>query len=473
MTGFVLNHVGSLKARLGSGVTILTDPDDAVFHEHAKRWSDIDRMTPAAIVLPVSEEQILKTVQWAVEFKVPFVTKSGGHSTWSTIDRHGIVIDLTRYAGIDVDVEKKQATLKGSILSKEVSVALADARLFTALGNGNPVGAIPYFLGGGASIVTSAIGYGSDQIVSARLVDARGRMIEVTEEKEPDLLWALRGAGQFFGLVTELVVKAYPTSILGNDQGTIWTGAFVFPLSRAKEVTSVMKTLMDDGSKATAGLVMIMAPPPKHQPALVVAARYTGTAEDAKVAYTPLHDLQPLVATGQPVPIQNASDGRDAFNAKGDFKRFATVGLHHFDEAAFLQVIQIWKDMIQECPDAINTSFNFQWDARFAPTPPFDSANSLHDIRYWQNNFVWYKNDASGAKVDEYNEQAIRLMRGTDQSKYVDFQNATRTGPVALRFRGDGKVERLRAMKRKWDPEGVFCKQLLDDEHAEQAALYD
>jgi FAD/FMN-containing dehydrogenase len=64
---------------------------------------------------------------------VAFVTKSGGHSTWSTIDDRGIVIDLTKYASIDVDVEKQSATIRGSILSKQVAVALAEAGLFTGM----------------------------------------------------------------------------------------------------------------------------------------------------------------------------------------------------------------------------------------------------------------------------------------------------------------------------------------------------
>ena len=59
------------------------------------------------------------------------------------------------------------------------------------------------FLGGqrGVSSVTSVIGFGSDQIPLVRMVDAKGGIVEATEEKEGDPLWAARGASQFFGLV--------------------------------------------------------------------------------------------------------------------------------------------------------------------------------------------------------------------------------------------------------------------------------
>lgn len=253
-----------------------------------------------------------------------------------------------------------------------------------ALGNGNTVGAIPYFLNGGVSITSSITGFGSDQIVSARMITAKGDILNVTEESYPDLLWAIRGAGQFFGLVTQLTIRAHPLSALGNDKGVIWVGTFVFSLDRAKEVCLVMKKLMDDGSYGTAGLMMIMAPPPARNPSLVISARYTGDCNDASKAYKPLYDLNPTIANGGEVPIQNASDGREALAAKGGLKRFGIVGLHNFDIESFLETINIWKEMVTECPDAINTAFNFQWDARPVRTPEFESANCLHDIRYWQ-----------------------------------------------------------------------------------------
>lgn len=53
---------GELQRHVGSDLEILTDPTDARFQEHSKRWSDIDRQIPAAIVLPRSEEQIQGTV---------------------------------------------------------------------------------------------------------------------------------------------------------------------------------------------------------------------------------------------------------------------------------------------------------------------------------------------------------------------------------------------------------------------------
>ena len=213
------------------------------------------------------------------------------------------------------------------------------------------VGGPGFMLGGGSAITSSITGFGSDQIISARLVSAKGELAEATQHLRPDLLWALRGAGHFFGLVTQLVIKAYPVSLLGTKNGTLWAGTFVFHLDS--------EPLIDDSRYAISGLIMTMAPPPGRKPSIVISARYTGDPVDAETAYKPLYDLKPLVPKGSQVPIQNISDGREAIGAKGDFKRFGIVGLRRFDIKSFLRTINVWKELVADCPNVINTAFNF------------------------------------------------------------------------------------------------------------------
>ncbi|TGO46140.1 hypothetical protein BOTNAR_0611g00070 [Botryotinia narcissicola] len=222
-----------------------------------------------------------------------------------------------------------------------------------------------------------------------------------------------------------------------------------------------MKSLMNNDQHATAGLMMIMAPPPARDPCLVIAARYTGNTNDAVLAYKDIYDLKPLIASGAPVPIQKASDRGEALAAKGGFKQFGIVGLHKFDEEAFLRTIAIWMEMIAECPDAINTAFNFQWDSRPVKRPDVESAMCLHDIRYRQNNFIWHTDPNNRSKVDEFNERSIAIMRGNDEANFVDFQNGTRVGPIERRFRGNERLTNLMALKREWHPRGVFTSEFL------------
>lgn len=127
----VQSQITALKGIVDPDCAILTDPADADFQEYSKRWTDIGRETPAAIVLPRTEEDIQKVVQWAVKSSIPFVAKSGGCSEWSTIGGNGLVIDLSHYSSMEVDAKARTATIRGGVTQKEVAVRLAEEGLFT------------------------------------------------------------------------------------------------------------------------------------------------------------------------------------------------------------------------------------------------------------------------------------------------------------------------------------------------------
>lgn len=94
--------------------------------------------------------------------------------------------------------------------------------------------------------------------------------------------------------------------------------------------------------------------------------------------------------------------------------------------------------------------------------PAMSHSDHFYSLTCLRNNIIWYTDATSRQRVDELNDECIAVSRGPDQAEYADFQNATRTGPIERRFRGEGKLEKLRSLKRKWDPKGVFTRQLLD-----------
>lgn len=149
-------------------------------------------------------------------------------------------------------------------------------------------------------------------------------------------------------------------SKLGNPQGTLWTGRFIFPLERAEQVAHQMQYIADDSSQPTSGMVLVMAPPPDRKPCIVVSGRYIGDPSAADAAYKRLYDLGPIVSGGSSVPVQNMNDAHKATEMKGGYTRYGVVGLQEFKCAGFVKVVELWRKLVQECPDAASTSFNFQ-----------------------------------------------------------------------------------------------------------------
>ncbi|KAI0172810.1 hypothetical protein GGR52DRAFT_572627 [Hypoxylon sp. FL1284] len=223
------SFLSSLQSKLSSESKVLRDAKSEGFEASMGRWSNYNLKTPFAIVQPASENDVVHTVREAIAASVPFVPASGGHSQWSSIGQDGIIIDLSRYKGVTVDAANNLATVRGGTRMKELQVALHPHKQFAAVGNGSTVGVIPYYLGGGISAYTPLLGYGSENIVAAKLVNSKGKLVEVSETQDPELFWGVCGAGQFLGLVTEITIKTKPYSLLGNQDGQRMCGTYIFP----------------------------------------------------------------------------------------------------------------------------------------------------------------------------------------------------------------------------------------------------
>lgn len=125
--------LAGLAAKLSTGARLTMNPAAPDFKASMERWSNLDVKVPFAIVQPAEERDILVSVQVAVQAGIPFVPVSGGHSSWSTVGREGIVIDLSHYKGVSLDTSTHEATVKGGTLMKELQTALHPHKRFTGM----------------------------------------------------------------------------------------------------------------------------------------------------------------------------------------------------------------------------------------------------------------------------------------------------------------------------------------------------
>lgn len=223
------------------------------------------------------------------------------------------------------------------------------------------------------------------------MITATGALVIADVETNPDLLWAIKGAGQFFGVITELTIQTYPLSSLGSN-GDLWTGKYIFPIERAEEVCCVMENIIFDKDKPTVGHMTVTAPPkhltteaPKEgfHALLIVSSHYLGAPENGPAVFKTLEDLHALKSESRTTAYQNLADHLDHLCIKGGFKRFSPAGLREFRAENFLQVIGIFLNLLRECPDAGASGYHFQWHSRLPRKPFVESAMSHHDIRFW------------------------------------------------------------------------------------------
>jgi FAD/FMN-containing dehydrogenase len=194
---------------------------------------DLDRSRPAiarfAHIRPrrVAECATPEEVAEALRTSETVAVRCGGHCFAGRSSTTGTLIDVAPMNGVTLDGEL--ATIGAGAKLGEVYDALAQHGRTIAAGCGPTVGLAGLLLGGGIGILGRRHGLTSDQLVRARVVLADGRVVDADDEHEPDLFWALRGAGGTrFGVVTELTLRTVPAPtttvfdiVLPIDHGTI------------------------------------------------------------------------------------------------------------------------------------------------------------------------------------------------------------------------------------------------------------
>ena len=168
--------------------------------------------SPGLVLRPESAGEVVEALGFAREQEVPLAIRSGGHgvSGRSTNDG-GVVIDLGRLDEITVlDPATGRIRLGPGARWGDVAVALADHGLALSSGDYGGVGVGGLATAGGLGLLARKQGLTIDRLLAAELVLADGTQVRVDAEREPDLFWALRGAGGNFGIVTALELEADP-----------------------------------------------------------------------------------------------------------------------------------------------------------------------------------------------------------------------------------------------------------------------
>ena len=237
---------------------------------------------------------------------------------------------------------------------------------FIAVANGNTVGVIPYIIGGGISSYTPLIGYGCENLLAAKMVSASGKVIEMSETHNLDLLWGIRGAGQFLGLVTEITLRTYPLSLIG-PKGVRQIGTIFYPVDRALEACRALAKVTSGKDHASAGHFMVMKDPSgKDRRVLMVAPQYFGTGPELQATFKPLIDLDPLSHQHMDSTFLTHSDHLDWMLPKGEFKRFSQTGMKSINPENFVKLVNLHQNLLDTVPGTERSVFTLEWHT---PTP--------------------------------------------------------------------------------------------------------
>ncbi len=185
--------------------------DNAVFDAH-----------PAVIARCLDAGDVNEALRFATGEGLDVAIRGGGHSLagFGSVNG-GLVVDLSSMRRVQVDPAARTARVAGGATAADLDRATQPFGLATPSATVSSVGVAGFTLGGGLGYLNRAHGLAVDNLVGATLVLADGAVVETSEEREPELLWALRGGGGNFGVVTEMVFRLHAVSIV-NGGPMIW-----------------------------------------------------------------------------------------------------------------------------------------------------------------------------------------------------------------------------------------------------------
>jgi FAD/FMN-containing dehydrogenase len=168
-----------------------------------------EHVRPQIVLRCRSVADVVLALACARESGVHIVPRGGGHSFAGRSTTDGIVLDLSHLDEITMDGEV--ARIGAGARLAGVYGALHERGRTIPAGCGPTVGIAGLTLGGGFGLLGRKYGFTVDRLVGARVVLADGRVVDCDRDREPDLFWALRGAGGGqFGVVTDLVFATVP-----------------------------------------------------------------------------------------------------------------------------------------------------------------------------------------------------------------------------------------------------------------------
>jgi FAD/FMN-containing dehydrogenase len=290
-------------------------PHSSGYDAARKIWNAMIDKRPAAIARCTCVEDVVAAVNYARDNYLDVSIRSGGHNiAGSALCNHGLVIDLTLMNNVDVSPAARRARVGAGATLAEFDAATQKFGLATPVGINSTTGIAGLTLGGGFGWLTRRFGMTVDNLVSADVVVADGRLLHADATTNPELFWALRGGGGNFGVVTSFEFALHP---VGPE---IFAGLIVFPQTEAKSVLQQHRTFIATApEELNVWAVLRKAPPLPFLPPevhgrdiIALAVFHAGKPADAIELIQPLRQFAP--AHGEHLGIMPLVNWQQAFD---------------------------------------------------------------------------------------------------------------------------------------------------------------
>jgi FAD/FMN-containing dehydrogenase len=428
-------------------------PDDPGYDQARTIFYGGFERRPAAIVRPVDATQVAQVVNLARDGGHELAVRGGGHSTVGhSLTEGGIVLDLSELTALEVDPEARTARAQAGLTTGAYTAAVQAHGLVTGFGDTASVGVSGLTLGGGVGYLVRKHGLTIDDLLAAELVTADGRVLEVDDERHPDLFWAIRGGGGNFGVATRFQFRLHPLDgIVG--------GMLLLPATAP--VIADFMAAAEAAPEELSGIANIMVAPPMpflppaaHGKLVVMAMLcYAGDAEAGQRALAPFRALaEPLADMLQPMPYAGMFPPEEPEEVE-----FHPTAVSHtmFMDTVDRQMADTIMEQLQASDAPVRVVQLRVLGGAMARVPVEATAFAHRHSRIMANVAAFYDGPADRERRQAWVDGVAAALQQGDEGAYVNFLGDE--GPERVHRAYPGSTwDRLVEVKRRYDPGNLF-----------------
>jgi FAD/FMN-containing dehydrogenase len=449
-----------LAARLPGRVSM---PGDDGYAAATAIWSKPVGRMPRAVIHCQTADDVRLAIGAARDCDLPLSVRGGGHDWAGRALCDGMVIDLSGMRRVTVGSDGA-ARISGGARGADVLAITHSLGLVAVTGSVGAVGMAGLTLGGGYGPLIGRFGLALDNLVEAEVVLADGRVVLANDADEAELLWALRGGGGNFGVVTEMHCRLH-------DLTSVRTGLLIYPFTEAKAILNSCAEIATSAPEELSfqvGLVVGAG----GAPVVMIVPTWCGAPEEGEARLAPFLQLGTLLAnTVAATPYTAALTIFDPYLVHGQRELMETRWLPALDSGSIDAFILAMETSVS--PGC--AVFTHEFKGAGSRVPADATAFGLrrdHVLVEILATFV----DGPDGLAEQRHRQWARATRESFNATalpggYPNLLTADDSDRVARSY--GPNAERLIKAKRRYDPDNVFRSAIPLPVAAARAAAHD
>jgi FAD/FMN-containing dehydrogenase len=430
-------------------------PADAEYDVHRKIWNGSFDRYPSAIVRCAGVSDVITAVKSARANGMPVSVRSGGHSfPGQSVADDALMVDLSPMKGVQVDPVRRIARAQAGVLLGELDRETQAFGLAVPSGIVTHTGVAGLTLGGGIGWIMRKHGLSIDQLVSVDLVTAEGEFVRASADENADLFWGVRGGGGNFGIVTEFEFRCVP---LGPQ---ILAGPVIWPMERSGEVLRFYREWVAEAPDELMTIVIHRKAPPlpiipaelHGKPVVMVVPCWIGDLEEGERFLRPLREFGPPVAdVCVPKPFLAHQAMLDPSFPPGRWYYFKSCDVAELTD----EIIDVTVERSLQIDSPLTSFPIWQMGGAVGRVADDDSAFNGRAAGFTYNIGACTETGEGFERERDWVRSFWSALEPWHQGVYVNFLGDEGADRVRESY-GSEKYERLRALKRKYDPDNFF-----------------